>query len=270
MSFDGHHTRDDDPDMSQTITTVNALRERLLGDAPPIAVSFADEITDADIEQARQDGLDVAELRIDRYSSFDPQHVTTQVQRFSAFPTIATIRTQAEGGEWVGSDEDRLGLFRAILPLVHGVDIELSSMAILPDLIAEAHRQEKVVIVSNHNFESTPTLGELEAMARRAKELGADFVKLSAMTRSTEDLQTLAGFLLRNSGLGLIVIGMGAHGTASRVFFPALGSRLTYAYAVKWPVSGQLTFDQTFDMLRTFSPEFNEKKISELQLLEGA
>ena len=43
-----------------------------------------------------------------------------------------------------------------------------------------------------------------------------------------------------------IVIAMGPHGTNSRVFFPALGSRLTYAHVGHHVVSGQLAFQQTF------------------------
>ena len=241
----------------------------LMADAvPAIAVSFADGTTDVDIEAAVSDGLDVAELRIDRYESFDPQHVLAEVRRFAALPTIGTIRTRAEGGEWDGSDEDRLALFRQLLPHVDGIDVELSSEAIRDQVISEAHRLGKVAIVSNHNFDLTPSTRDLESMTADAKALGADFVKLSAMAHSQEDVQRLAEFTLANANQGLIVIAMGAHGSVSRVFFPALGSRLTYAYASRWPVSGQLNFGDTFAMLRRFYPEFNERKIIELEILE--
>lgn len=241
----------------------------LMADAvPAIAVSFADGSTAADIEHAIHDGLDVAELRIDRYQSFEPAHVVAEVKRFAALPTIGTIRTRAEGGEWDGSDADRLDLFRRVLPEVDGVDVELSSAAIRTQVVEEAHRQGKVAIVSNHNFDHTPSTPELESMTADAKALGADFVKLSAMAHSQEDVQRLADFTLGNAHQGLIVIAMGGHGSVSRVFFPALGSRLTYAYASKWPVSGQLNFKDTFEMLRRFYPEFNERKIAELEILE--
>lgn len=250
-----------------THTHVQSLSELLHSPIPAIAVSFADEVTDRDLTAARAEGLDVAELRIDRYASTDPDHVRSQAKRYADFATIATIRTDDEGGQWDGSDDDRLALFRAVLPEVHGIDIELNSMSILPQVVEAAKELGKIVIISNHNFEITPSIGTFEEMAHRAKDLGADFVKLSAMANSPEDLRTLAAFTVANADLGLIIVAMGEHGTASRVFFPALGSRLTYAYANAWPVSGQLTYQHTFDELRLYYPEFNQKKIIELAAL---
>lgn len=94
---------------------------------------------------------------------------------------------------------------------------------------------------------------------RHPKAQGADFVKLSVMATSTDDLRALARFTLENADQGLIVIAMGAHGSPYRVFFPALGSRLTYAF-MSHPVSAQLPFDLTFEELRRFYPEFNQRK----------
>ena len=257
--------------MSMMIDRTHRLEQLLRGDVPLIAVSFSDAIPSRDIAEAKAAGLDVAELRIDRYSSHDEAYVLDHVRKFSGLPTIATIRTQDEGGEWIGSDEDRLSLFKAILPEVHGVDIELSSTRILPELVAAAKSLDRVVIVSNHNFEVTPPMEQLRQMATDAKALGADYVKLSAMTHSQQDVGTLAEFTVQNARLGLIVIAMGPFGgPISRVFFPALGSRLTYAHVGHYAVSGQLDYETTFDLLRRFYPQFDEKKIIELRLLDDA
>lgn len=253
-----------------SIITAPNLRALLDGRVPAIAVSFADLLPEEDIAEAQRDGLDVFELRIDRYTSTESEHVLDQVRRFANVATIATIRTADEGGEWAGSDKERLALFEAIIPHVGGIDIELASDGIVNQVIDAAKAHGKVVIVSNHNFEQTPPPKVLAEMAHEAKNLGADFVKLSAMANSQEDLRTLAGFTVEHQELGLIVIAMGPHGTASRVFFPALGSRLTYAFSQAWPVSGQLTFRETFRELRLFYPEFNEKKVIETGMLDGA
>lgn len=255
--------------MSITITR-RQLGELLTSPIPAIAVSFADQTSEDDFAAARTEGLDVFELRIDRYASTEVGDVIAEVRRFANVPTIATIRITDEGGEWNGTSEDRLELFRAVIPYVDAVDIELASSDILPHVVAAARADKKLVIVSNHNFDDTPSADELLAMATEARELGADFVKLSAMANSVKDVRTLAQFTLQNEAMNLIVIAMGAHGTASRVFFPALGSRLTYAYSSSWPVSGQLTYQQTFNELRQFYPEFNERKTIDLELLEGA
>ncbi len=253
------------------ITTHQPLLSDLIrADVPLIAMSFADNDIDERVADSRELGVDVVELRIDQFSSTDTTYVTEQLRRFSEFPTIATIRTQDEGGRWAGSDEERLQLFRAAIPEVHGVDIELASEAILSDVVAEAREKDRLVIISHHDFSGTPSLSELTDMAMSAKEHGADLVKISTMTAGRDDVQTLAAFLVQHAELGLIVIGMGGHGVVTRVAFPVLGSRLTYAFSGQPAVSGQVRFDRTFDCLRMFSPEFNEKKIIELGLLEDA
>lgn len=252
-----------------TRTDQSRLANLLASDRPAIAVSFADQISSEDLDRARSEGLDVAELRIDRYSSWEIGHVVDTVKRFGQFPTIATIRTATEGGQWDGTDRDRLALFRAVLPHVDGVDVELSSRTIVHAVVEEARAQGKVVIISNHNFDETPSSEELNDMATSAKALGADVVKLSAFAHSPEDIQRLAAFTIDQAELGLIVIGMGAHGSVSRVFFPALGSKLTYAHHGNWVVSGQLDFEETFQELRRFYPTFNEAKVVELQLIEN-
>lgn len=255
--------------LTLTPTNTNRLGGLLSKDAPPIVVSFSDAITDAEIVRARHAGLDIAELRVDRYSDTDPDHVEQQIERFSALPTIATIRTQAEGGEWTGSDAQREVLFNRILPHVDAIDIELVAAQSLEGVIATAHQLGKLVILSNHNFESTPSNDDLVGMTERAKAAGADLVKLSAMANSFADVQTLARFTVMHADDDVVVIAMGSRGTVSRVFFPALGSRLTYAHSGSWPVPGQLDFDRTFELLRLFYPDFNEKKIVELGLLEN-
>lgn len=256
--------------VSQALQKVTSLRELLEGGTPLIAMSFGDQDVEAEVRRAHARGLDVAELRIDTYLYSDGDYVVDQVHRFASLPTIATIRTEREGGHWTGSDSDRRDLFKRSIPEVDGIDIELSSGSILPEVVAAAKANDKVVIISNHNFEETPSADELSDMAHRAKELGADYVKLTAKASSREDLQRLAEFTVRHSDMGLIVIGMGGHGSASRVFFPLLGSRLTYSRSSLQTVSGQLSFDETFELLREFSPEFNEKKVIELQILDGA
>ena len=147
----------------------------------------------------------------------------------------------AEGGCWTASEQERADLFRSVMPYVDGIDVELTSATSMSSVIDEAVAGDHVLIISNHDFESTPSLHELESIAQQGKELGADVVKLSAMAHSQPDLRTLASFTLQKAEIGLIVIAMGDHGTASRVFFPALGSRLTYAYTSD-RVSGQLPF----------------------------
>src|SRR6202011_489331 len=106
--------------------------------------------------EAKSAGVDVAELRIDRFSRTDVDHVLSEIHAFRALPTLATVRSRHEGGQWSGTEEERLELFRAVAPFVNAVDIELSSREILQDVIAAARQHDVMVIASYHDFEHTP------------------------------------------------------------------------------------------------------------------
>jgi 3-dehydroquinate dehydratase I len=239
---------------------MNTMRALLELDAPLIAVSFADEDSERAAKEARSAGVDVAELRIDRFSRTDVGHVLEQVRAFDGLPVLATVRSAAEGGGWNGGEAARLDLFRQVAPLVDAVDVELSSAGIVADVIAAAHADDTVAIVSYHNFDHTPDLAELTAVARAAEEAGADIVKISTMAHSGADLKVLASLLVNANDTEMIVIAMGAIGTASRIFFPALGSRLTYTFIGHQPTSGQLDYAETSALIHKFYPGYGRRK----------
>jgi 3-dehydroquinate dehydratase-1 len=253
-----------------TTASSTGIRGLLAEGVPLIAASFTDRTSDGDLALSRKEGLDIAEVRIDRFSTREVDQVVREVKRFAKFPTIGTIRIAAEGGEWTGSETERLALFEAIAPEVDAIDIELAASEIRDKVIRLAKDHGKAVIVSHHDFLSTPTAIELVAMTDQAKAAGADLVKLSMTAQTAEDVRRLASFTIENCRKGLIVIAMGPLGSVSRVFFPALGSRITYAFVDGQPISGQLRFTDTFDELRRFYPAFNDKKIRELEILDGA
>ncbi|MGI5244520.1 type I 3-dehydroquinate dehydratase [Dactylosporangium sp. CA-139066] len=232
------------------------LRERLTGGVPLVAVSFGDDDAEADAARAREAGVDLAELRIDWYRSIEPGDVLRAAAPFRAagVPTLATIRSKAEGGYWPADDAARLRLFEAVLPVVDAVDVELSSAGILPAVVAAARSHDRPVIVSYHDFDATPPEPALQATVDAARAAGADLVKISTMAHGPADLRTLASLLVRNDDM--IVIGMGPQGAGSRVFFPLLGSRITYSAIGGRPAPGQLPFDQTVYMLSAFSPAY--------------
>ena len=242
---------------------MNALRARLAEAAPSIAVPFTDATSDEELHALQVDGLDIAEIRIDLFSTTEPDDVVAQVRRFAGLPTIATIRSTVEGGEWGGTEPERLALYRLIAPLVDGIDIEGSSEQIRGEVVSAAKEAGAVVVISHHDFEATPTLDQLRELASAARSAGADLVKVAATATETTDLQTLATFTMEAAPQGVIVLAMGSFGPASRVLLPCLGSRMTFAAGPQHEVVGQLSFEQTSEALRRFSPEF-ARRLSEL------
>jgi 3-dehydroquinate dehydratase-1 len=238
---------------------MNRLRAVLDGEPPAVAVSFENA---GDVEaysvasQAVAAGVDIAELRIDRFPDTGPPAVLDYAHSFRALPTIATIRLAGEGGSWKSSEQERLELFRAVLPAVDGVDVELSAADLATEVVRSASSAGKVSIVSYHNFDETPDPAQLEELLHRALGLGADYVKISVMAKTPSDVRALAQFLIANQPLPIIAIAMGALGAMSRIFFPALGSRMTFSFIGDAMAPGQVAYEETSYLLRKFYPGY--------------
>ena len=176
---------------------------------------------------------DLIEARVDLFKQHTPEYVQNILRtlRRSGYPIIATIRQATEGGRWHGSNRDRECLFKAVLPLVDAVDVELSSRTLASRVIEAAHAEGRPVIVSAHDLDRTPPATTLARRIRAARRLGADVVKLAAHAQDVEDLATLLRVLLSHPRVPLVLLAMGPVGTMSRILFAAAGSLLTYAFA---------------------------------------
>src|SRR3989338_4715461 len=139
---------------------MNRLQEVLERPEPTIAVPITQSIGKTTL-QSIASIADVAEFRADLFPSSDLSYLEDQIKSIGAMPTLLTIRYQGEGGQWSGSEEDRLAAYQHLMPLVDGVDIELAA-DILPEVVDTAYDNQKMVVVSSHNFNETPSAEELE------------------------------------------------------------------------------------------------------------
>jgi 3-dehydroquinate dehydratase I len=229
---------------------MRTLGELLTGEGPVVAASFTDADPPELIEQAQALGVDVAELRIDRFTRTDAPHVLGVVASYEALPTLATIRSPEEGGAWQGSESERLALYRQIVPVVQGIDIELSSEVILAEVLETAHRLERITVLSFHDFSATPSRSVLDALVERGDVHGADVVKIAVTPRTREDIREMARFTLDHADRNIITICMGDLGRLSRVLFPALGSRLTFTHLGTASAPGQISAERMCGYLR--------------------
>lgn len=198
--------------------------------------------------------IDIAELRVDLFSSFNADDALEEVKKFHEVPSLLTIRSEAERGGWNQSEQERLSLFKTLIPEVDAVDIEYYSTEIIDNILLEADKHHLLKIISYHNFDETPKLSELETIRAQAKQKGADIVKIAVKVLTHSDLRTLAQLLVNNPDENLVVIGMGDIGLVSRVFFPALGSLITFAYLSDSSAPGQLHLNQMSELFDLFYP----------------
>jgi 3-dehydroquinate dehydratase-1 len=229
-----------------------------------VAASVAQAIVPDELARALALGVDVLELRADRLLELGVERSAAggrrdweelaRVARWlgAEAPLLLTVRSRQEGGSFAGNEDERLAPYRELLPHAHAVDVELRA-PIRDAVVSAAREADKPSIASFHDFERTPPLGELRELVETARSAGASVVKVATSVRDDEDIRTLAGLLL-STDMPMIAIGMGERGVKTRVFFPALGSLLTFAALGQGTAPGQLGLAAMAAELRRYYP----------------
>ncbi|HCG77156.1 MAG: type I 3-dehydroquinate dehydratase [bacterium (Candidatus Ratteibacteria) CG_4_10_14_3_um_filter_41_18] len=224
-----------------------------LGKTPKICLTLCNIKDRNSIKKAKFQGADLLELRIDQFQNLDEKDIIKFIRgiRKGCLPLIATVRSKREGGRCL-SDTKRLRLFKAVIPLVDAVDVELSSRKILNEVVKKAHHHQKIVILSYHNFKKTPVNEVLEKIIKKIKSQGGDIVKVSTFAKKKEDVIRLLEITLKYKDKNIIAIAMGKIGAVSRVFFPFIGSLLTYGYVDTPSAPGQFSLNVLREEIKRF------------------
>lgn len=176
---------------------------------------------------------DLFELRLDHFANID-----MQIPRLPA-PLIITARDPREGGVNKLSIKQRRGLLARFLDRAAYVDIELRNARALKAIVDLARRRRIGVILSFHDFDSTPSVRRLSAMASRAKSLGADVFKVATRSDTESELARLRDFAANvDVDLALAVMGIGKLAFRSRAGLP---SALIYGAIKTSRLAGQPT-----------------------------
>ncbi|MBE9529435.1 MAG: type I 3-dehydroquinate dehydratase [Proteobacteria bacterium] len=213
------------------------------GPAPHITGVIMGSVDGAALRRAVAAGAGGVELRADTLKGLTNPGMVKVAQRLRRLkvlenlPIILTLRSRKEGGEHELSDTKRVELFGLLAPFADIIDIELSSK-IVGTVVKTARSHGSQVIISYHNFKTTPSAARLNEIITKARAKGADIVKIATTARGTKDLKILTGLLLENKDL--IVIAMGTYGAGSRLFFPLLGSMTTYGSITESSAPGQM------------------------------
>lgn len=200
---------------------------------------FVEDVVSAtqDAQAARAAGADLIEWRVDAVA--DDIGLIERLVKDSPLPCIVTCRTQPEGGEYDGDEQQRISLFEHIG--LHArpryIDVELASFERSANLrqkvkLAIQHPEQlreldSTLILSCHDFKGRP--GDLlRQVTRMAGEPACGVMKIAWMARSLRD--NLEVFeILRARHKPTIALCMGPLGLMSRVLAPKFGALLTYA-----------------------------------------
>src|SRR3954470_11233029 len=195
--------------------------------------------TTAELRQQRDavPDADLIELRLDTVSDPDVAGALAGRRR----PVIVTCRPTWEGGSFKGSEAERKQILAEALERgAEYVDIEWR--AHFEDLIAAAGGRR--IVLSAHDYLGVPV--DLTARVHAMRSTGAEVVKIAATMSRLSDCVPLLELGRQSAGQsGLVLIGMGPYGLATRVLAGRFGSVWTYAGALR--DIGQLSADSLLD-----------------------
>jgi 3-dehydroquinate dehydratase-1 len=212
-----------------------------LGNVPRVArvAAVVDSIVPMqDLVDLKKKGVDLLEVRVDLIDK--PLDCIVQclsdLKKAVNLPVVGTVR------ENVRTRKERASVFTAIMPYIDCIDIELGA-PIAAQVQAQATAAGRTIIVSEHDFEKTPDNKELESIAERATEQGADIVKVVTTANCEEDAWRLLRFA-GSCNVPIVAFAMGEAGTFSRIKACEYGSLFTYGYITKPVAPGQVSAEE--------------------------
>lgn len=222
------------------------------------------------IEQAKiiaeNSNADIAEFRIDLLDfASDNKAVIALGKELNQIlknkPLIATIRTANEGGQLKVSDADYEKIYSAYLkqPFMQLLDIEMfRDSGSVKRLTQLAHKNKVLVIMSNHDFDKTPTQQDIEQRLLKQDQLGADVLKIAVMPKSKQDVFTLMNATLnvsQKTPKPLLTMSMGRLGTISRIATANMGGSMSFGMIGEASAPGQIDVKQLKQLLNVVQPQ---------------
>lgn len=198
---------------------------------PKICVALGLPKIETLLDQAQQEfasGESFLEVRLDYLPS--PERgvaaIRTILDKHPHCTIIGTCRRHHNSGRFEGSVERELAILNSAIDAgAHAVDVEIETAEAAAAATA-ALRDRAKLIVSWHNFESTPNL---DPILRRLTRHSADAYKLAAAARKPSDVGRVLALAKKNPKLPLILLSMGEMGFPSRVLSVAYNGLFTYA-----------------------------------------
>lgn len=209
----------------------------------------------SEVQQIVAKKPDLLEWRVDFFEGIGDTREVIEVaarikQAAAGIPLLFTRRSIKEGGQEIAlTEEEVVALYGAVCASGHVklVDFEMGND---PEHIRQVREASKAndtkLILSYHNFQSTPGLEFLNQRFLEAQERGADIAKVAVMPQSLDDVLTLLTATLQSSqklDIPLVSMAMGGYGSLTRLFGWTFGSAMTFAIGESSSAPGQVPIE---------------------------
>ena len=159
---------------------------------------------------------------------------------------IGTVRLKRDGGKFPDARSvERIALWEKILgakQVPEWLDLERDCLSDFKALNDMARPRGTSILVSEHNFVRIPNEMELETYASDVKRIGAQGLKIAAMSNSDSDCDRLYKFAKKfaKKFQMFAAFGMGETGRVSRLWSLKEGANLTYGSIGRTEAPGQI------------------------------
>ncbi|BDZ32276.1 type I 3-dehydroquinate dehydratase [Lactiplantibacillus brownii] len=198
---------------------------------------------------------DLVEWRIDFYDAvMDPVKLQQTGQQLRAvlgdIALLTTFRTSGEGGNLALTEAAYFDICATALAggYTDALDLErYHDETAVKRLVAQAHQQNVVVIMSNHDFEQTPAQSDIVQRLASMVDWGADIAKMAVMPQSAADVLTLLAATneaQQTLTQPVITMAMGDLGKVSRLAGEVFGSCLSFATVGAASAPGQISVER--------------------------
>lgn len=207
---------------------------------------------------SKEDNFDLYELRIDYFEDLlDDQKLIDLLINIKELqikqPIIFTFRSIKEGGNVQISDQQYYHILEIACNShsIDIIDIEYKSNEV-EKLIELVHHHKLMIILSNHNFTSTPSKEVLVTTLMKMQVMGGDILKVAVMPRNTTDVLVLleaTNDCHQSLDKPIVTMSMAGLGAVSRMVGEIFGSAITFAMIKTPSAPGQIELNRLREVL---------------------
>ncbi|KAH9754555.1 Shikimate dehydrogenase [Citrus sinensis] len=220
---------------------VNITKNTTMICAPLMAQSVEQVLSN--MYQAKAEGADVVEIRLDCINNFQPGKDLEIILTKKPLPVLIVYRPKWAGGLYEGDEHKRLEALHLAEDLgADYVDFELKVASNILGKQYSSHQSGTRFIVSCNLDCETPSEEDLGYLVSRMQATGADIIKL---VFSVNDITEIARIfqLLSHCQVPIIAYSVGERGFVSQLLSPKFNGALVYGSLKGTPVSGLPTVE---------------------------
>lgn len=205
------------------------------------------------VKRIENSKADMIEWRVDYFEDVHILEKVIEVLKLIRKETnktlLFTYRTKREGGVGSLATPEYLVLLKTVClsKLVDMVDVEfMMGDTLIESVKKHAHLYDVKVVLSNHDFDSTPREDILEKRMRLMDSKHVDVVKGAYMPKTEEDVELIKNACKKLQDLEseYVLISMGELGVETRKDAKKLGCAFTFASIEKKSAPGQIEIEE--------------------------